>query len=346
MQTYLDNEEEDEEEESLSLFEHYRILVDKGQEPIRIDKFLLDRLPHATRNKIQNAIRENWILVNTQPTKANYKVRPQDVVTVSLPNPPRNNEIIPEDLPLDIRYEDEDVIVLHKPPGMVVHPAHANWTGTVLNALAFRYQELPENADGRPALVHRIDKDTSGLLVAAKNEMALSRLARQFFDHSIERTYYALVWGEPKLARGTIEVSIGRSPKDRRVMQAYPEGEVGKRAITHYEILEPLRYVSLLKCRLETGRTHQIRAHLQYLGHPLFNDEMYGGSEILRGTVFSKYKSFVENCFKIMPRQALHAKSLGFRHPRTEEWLQFDSALPTDFEQVLEKWRHYLQYND
>ncbi|MEO1653975.1 MAG: RluA family pseudouridine synthase, partial [Bacteroidota bacterium] len=294
--------------------------------------------------KIQDGIKSGFVKVNDQEVKANYKVKPHDVITVSLPEPPRDTEVIPEDIPLDIRYEDEDLLVVHKSPGMVVHPAYNNWTGTLVNALAFHFQHLPENRDGRPGLVHRIDKDTSGLLVIAKSDMALTHLAKQFFDHSIERTYYALVWGIPKEEKGTIDVNLGRSFKDRRVTDAFPEGDIGRRAVTHYQLIKPLRYVSLIQCNLETGRTHQIRAHMKYLGHPLFNDATYGGNKILKGTVFSKYKGFVENCFKLMPRQALHAKSLGFVHPRSGKMMQFDSPLPEDFQLVLAKWEHYLNY--
>jgi 23S rRNA pseudouridine1911/1915/1917 synthase len=347
MQDYPEMSQSDEDDEDLlPLFEHHRIVIDKKQEPLRIDKFLMDRLANVTRNKVQNGIKDGFVKVNDEAIKTNYRVRPADVITVSFPEPPRNLEVVPEDIPLDIRYEDDDLIILYKEPGMVVHPAHANWTGTLINALAYRYKDLPENSDGRPALVHRIDKDTSGLLVAAKTEMALTNLAKQFFDHSIERTYYALVWGEPKEEKGTIDTYIGRNLKDRRVMQAYTEEEIGKHAITHYEVIKNLRYISLVKCNLETGRTHQIRVHLQHLGHPLFNDATYGGDKILKGTVFSKYRSFVENCFKMIPRQALHAKSLGFKHPRTGEWMQFDTELPDDFKQVIEKWEHYVKYVD
>ncbi len=332
-------------DDDLDLFEHHRLLVDKKQEPLRIDKFLMNRLANATRNKIQDGIKAGFVKVNEQTIKANYKVKPEDVISISFPEPPRDTEVIPENLPLDIRYEDEDLLVVHKPPGMVVHPAYQNWTGTLVNALAYHFQNLPENRDGRPGLVHRIDKDTSGLLVVAKTEQALTHLAKQFFDHSIERTYLALVWGEPKENEGTIDVNLGRSFKDRRVTDTFPEGDIGRRAVTHYKVLKTLRYVSLIQCQLETGRTHQIRAHMKYLGHPLFNDSTYGGDKILKGTVFSKYKSFVENCFKLMPRQALHAKSLGFIHPRTQEELYFDSDLPEDFQSVLDKWVHYVQYN-
>ncbi len=343
MEQGLDNEEE-------ILFEHHRIEVDKGQSLLRIDKFLTDRLPNVSRNKIQEAIEAGFVMVNGKPTKANYKIRPLDLITVSMPEPPRDTEVKPENIPLNIVYEDEHLLVVNKPAGMVVHPAYNNWTGTLVNALAYHFQNLPtmQGNDGRPGLVHRIDKDTSGLLVIAKTDVAMMGLAKQFYDHSIERTYYALVWGEPKEDKGTINVPLGRSLKDRRITIAYtPESGLvgGKEAITHYEVLKRLRYVSLVKCNLETGRTHQIRAHLKHLGHPLFNDEMYGGNEILKGSMFSKYKAFVENCFKIMPRQALHAKTLGFIHPVSKEKMQFDSSLPTDFQSVLEKWEHYLSYN-
>lgn len=327
------------------LFEHYRFIVDAGQEALRIDRFLMDRIPNVTRNKLQNAIKYEFIKVNEQVIKANYKVRPKDEIVVSLPEPPRETEIVPENLPINIVYEDDDLLVVNKEAGMVVHPAYQNWTGTLVNALAYHFQNLPENADGRPGLVHRLDKDTSGLLVIAKTEDALTHLAKQFFKHSIERTYYALVWGELKEEEGTIDVHIGRSLKDRRVVTAFPEADYGKHAVTHYKVLKKLHYVSLIQCNLETGRTHQIRAHLKYLGHPLFGDITYGGDKILKGTVFSKYRSFVENSFKILPRQALHAKSLGFVHPRTKENMQFTSGLPDDFQQILERWEKYLEYH-
>ena len=334
------------EEENEELFEHYRIVVDQKQSLIRIDKFLMDRIPNATRNKVQNAIRDEYIKVNEQLVKANYKTRPGDVITVSLPQPPRETEILPENIPLNIVHEDEYLVVVNKPAGMVVHPAHQNWTGTLVNALAYHFQHLPSLPDneGRPGLVHRIDKDTSGLLVIAKHDKALQSLARQFFDHSIERTYYALVWGEVAEDKGTVDVHIGRSLKDRRVVVPYPQGDMGRHAITHYQVLERLRYVSLVKCNLETGRTHQIRAHMRYLGHPLFNDATYGGDQILKGTKFSKYKSFIDNCFKILPRQALHAKTLGFVHPQNQQPVSFDSELPVDFQALLEKWRNYVHY--
>lgn len=330
--------------EDSDLFEHYRIEVDKRQSLIRIDKFLMDRIPNATRNKLQQAIETEAVKVNDKPVKSSYKVRPDDVITISLPEPPRDTEVKPENIPLNIVYEDEDVLVINKPAGMVVHPAYNNWTGTVVNALVYHFQQLPtsQNGEGRPGLVHRLDKDTSGLLVVAKTELAMAHLAKQFYEHTIERTYYALVWGEPKNESGTINAHVGRSLKDRRVTAVFPEGDFGRHAVTHYKVLKYLRYVSLVQCNLETGRTHQIRAHMQYLGHPLFNDATYGGDKILKGTSFSKYRAFVDNCFKIIPRQALHAKSIGFEHPRTKEWLQFDSDLPEDFAAVLEKWEKYV----
>ena len=265
---------------------------------------------------------------------------------VALPEPPRDTEVVPEDIKLEIAYEDEHILIVDKPPGMVVHPAYNNWTGTLVNALAFHFQNLPTMPDnhGRPGLVHRIDKDTSGLLVIAKTEKAMTKLAKQFYDHSIERSYTALVWGEPSPDIGTIDVNLGRSPKDRRITMAFEDKEQGRKAITHYQVIKPMRYVSLITCRLETGRTHQIRAHMKYLGHPLFNDTTYGGDRILKGTVFSKYKAFVENCFKILPRQALHARSLGFVHPDSGEKVQFESELPEDFQQLINKWESYLQH--
>lgn len=334
------NEQEDD------LFEHHNFIADPGQAPLRLDKFLMDRIANSTRNKIQNGITDGFVLVNGEKTKSNYKVRPGDAITVSLPEPPRDTDVVPEDIPLNIVYEDKDLLVVNKEAGMVVHPAYQNWSGTLVNALAYHFQNLPEmeGNEGRPGLVHRIDKDTSGLLVIAKTEAAMSGLAKQFYDHSIERTYYALVWGIPDPERGTININLGRSLKDRRITVPYEDETIGRNAITHYKVLKNFRYVSLVKCNLETGRTHQIRAHMKHIGHTLFNDSTYGGDKVLKGTQFSKYKSFVENCFKILPRQALHAKSLGFVHPVTKEFMQFDSELPSDFADVLDKWEHYVQY--
>ncbi len=340
----INREEQFDQEE---LFEHHHLICDAGQEPLRIDKFLMDRLPNVTRNKVQQGIKDGFVKVNGNSVKPNYKVHPADEIVIALPDPPRETELLPENIPLNIIYEDDDLLVVNKEAGMVVHPAYNNWSGTLVNALVYHFQQLPTMKDneGRPGLVHRIDKDTSGLLVIAKSEQAMAGLARQFFDHSIERTYYALVWGEPKEEDGTIDVNLGRSEKDRRITVAIEDGSRGRNAITHYKVLKNLRYVSLIQCNLETGRTHQIRAHMKHIGHTLFNDATYGGDKVLKGTKFSKYKSFVDNCFKILPRQALHAKSLGFIHPVTKKQMQFDSELPEDFQSVLEKWEHYVQFN-
>jgi 23S rRNA pseudouridine1911/1915/1917 synthase len=335
------------EDDEDGLFEHHRIVADAGQSLLRIDKFLMDRLPNVTRTKIQDGIRDGFVKVNDKGIKPNYKVHPNDVITVSLPEPPRDTDVVAENIPLNIVFEDEHVLVVNKAAGMVVHPAYQNWSGTLVNALTYHFQNLPEmkGNEGRPGLVHRIDKDTSGLLVIAKTEIAMTSLAKQFFDHSIERTYQAIVWGIPDPPQGTINVYVGRSLKDRRVTTAFPEGDFGRHAITHYKLLKDLRYVSLIECKLETGRTHQIRAHMRYVGHPIFNDAMYGGNDIVKGTVFSKYKQFIDNCFKIIPRQALHAKTLGFVHPVSKEFMQFDSDLPSDFIEVIEKWENYVKYH-
>lgn len=334
-------ETEDELPDDDELYEHHRIVVDKGQSLLRIDRFLMDRLQNATRTKIQAAIDAESVRVNGDLTKASYKIKPSDIITVSLPHPPRDTDIKPENIPLTIVFEDDDLLVLNKPAGMVVHPAHGNWDGTLVNALVYHFQNLPTTRNGaiRPGLVHRIDKDTSGLMVIAKTEFAMTYLARQFYEHTIERTYNALVWGIPNPPDGTITGYIGRSLKDRKVQVIYDDEAKGKWAVTHFKTLEELRYVTLLQCNLETGRTHQIRAHLKHIGHPLFNDAMYGGDRILRGNPVGSYKAFVTNAFKLLPRQALHAKSLGFTHPRTKEWLQFDSDLPDDFQSALLKWQ-------
>lgn len=336
-----DDEQDDE------LFEHHRIVADPKQSLVRLDKFLMDRLRNVTRTKIQGGIMEGFIKVNDKVAKSNYRVHPADVITVALPEPPRDTDVVPENIPLNIVYEDAWLMVINKPAGMVVHPAYQNWSGTLVNALAYHFKNLPEmpgNA-GRPGLVHRIDKDTSGLLVIAKDEATLTGLARQFFDHSIERTYHAIVWGVPDPPSGTISKNVGRSLKDRRVTTVFPDNDMGRHAITHYRLLQDFRYVSVVECKLETGRTHQIRAHMKFLGHPLFNDAMYGGDQIVRGTVFSKYKQFVENCFKVIPRQALHAKTLGFVHPQTKEWMQFECAWPDDFREAVSRWENYVKYN-
>ncbi|MFD2200102.1 RluA family pseudouridine synthase [Shivajiella indica] len=335
-------------EDEVVLFERFNFTVDKGQSPMRIDKFLTDKVANATRNKVQNAIDLGNVLVNGKPTKSNYKIKPSDEIKVFLEKPPRDTEVVPEKIPLDILFEDEHLLVVNKPAGMVVHPAHGNWTGTLVNGLVYHFNQLPTlpGNTGRPGLVHRIDKDTSGLLVIAKSEIAMTDLANQFFHHTIERAYLALVWGELQEDEGTIIAHVGRSAKDRKVMDAYPDGSQGKHAVTHWKVLERLRYVSLIQCNLETGRTHQIRAHMKFMGHPLFNDAMYGGDKIRKGTQFSKYKSFVQNCFAIMPRQALHAKSLGFVHPVTKKHLYFEAPLPEDFSSVLDKWEKYVTFED
>lgn len=327
-------------------FDHHVIVVDPQQTLRRIDKFLIDRLPHTTRHKIQLAIEQRFILVNQQPTKSSYKVKPHDLVKVVLPTPPRLGEVIPEPLPIDIVYEDDALLIVNKPAGMVVHPAYRHWTGTLVNALAYHFSQLPEQPgnEGRPGLVHRIDKDTSGLLVIAKTEASMISLAKQFYNHSIVRTYYALVWGVPKEVAGTIDVPVGRGLKDRRVMTTFSDPSMGKRAVTHFQVVKALRYVSLLKCNLETGRTHQIRVHMKYLGHPIFNDMTYGGHRVLQGQRFSKYEAFVANCFKQIPRQALHAYSLGFVHPLTQKFIYFEVPFPQDFQQVLHKWERYVQW--
>ena len=325
------------------LFEHHRVVADKGQEPLRVDKFLINRLEGTSRNKIQQAAIDGYIQVNDKAVKSNYKVKPHDVVTVMFKNPPREIELIPQDIPLDIIYEDDDIVILNKEAGMVVHPGYGNYSGTLVNALAYHFKYLPANGGDitRPGLVHRIDKNTTGLMVIAKNEMAMTSLSKQFFDRTIDRRYNALVWGELKDEEGSIEGHIGRSLKNRKVMTVFPDGEYGKHAKTHYKVLERFGYISLVECKLETGRTHQIRVHFQHIKHPLFNDFEYGGDKILKGTTFSKYKQFVENCFRMIPRQSLHAKSLAFTHPTTREWMTFDSELPQDMKSVIEKWRNY-----
>lgn len=328
------------------LYEHFRFVVDPGTEIIRIDKYLFNLIKNTSRNKIQQAAKADCILVNGKIERQNYKVKPGDVISVLMPSPPRITEIIPEDIPLNIAYEDDDLLIVNKEAGMVVHPAYANYTGTMVNALYYylKDQTLPDGSPMKPLLVHRIDKNTSGLLVVAKNELAQMRLAKVFFDHDLERRYWALAWGDFEEDEGTIIGNVGRNPKDRMIMTVFPEGsEQGKHAVTHWRVLERFGYVTLVECRLETGRTHQIRVHMQHIGHPLFNDETYGGDRILKGTTFSKYQQFVRNCFSLMPRQALHAKSLGFMHPTKGKFVQFESELPTDFQAVLEKWRGYIR---
>jgi 23S rRNA pseudouridine1911/1915/1917 synthase len=325
--------------------EHYRFIADKGQSLLRIDKFLTDRIEGISRSRIQDAAEAGCILVNSLAAKANYRVKPLDVISIVMDRPRRELEIIPEDIPLDIAYEDDDLMVINKPAGLVVHPGHGNYTGTLLNAIAFRLKDSPEfNANNpRLGLVHRIDKDTSGLLVAAKNEFAKTHLSAQFFHKTTRRLYQALVWGNVEANEGRIEGSIGRSLKDRLQMTVFEDDEHGKPAVTNFRVIERFGYVTLLECRLETGRTHQIRVHLKHIGHVLFNDERYGGNQILRGTTFAKYRQFVQNCFTVCPRQALHAKTLGFIHPRTGAEMMFEAPLPTDMEQLIGRWRKYTE---
>lgn len=340
----IDSEAEDNDGND-DLYEHFRFTADKGQNPLRVDKYLMNLIEKATRNKIQKAAKAGNIHVNGQAVKSNYKVKANDVVTVLFEHPPYEYLLVPENIPLDIVYEDDEVLVVNKPAGMVVHPGHGNYSGTLLNALTYHFENLPKNSDNRPGLVHRIDKDTSGLLVVAKTEDAMAELAKQFFDRTTEREYVALVWGNVEADSGTIEGNIGRHPKNRLQNTVFEndEEERGKPAITHYKVIERFGYVTLVSCRLETGRTHQIRVHLKYIGHTLFNDERYGGDQILKGTTFTKYKQFVENCFKILPRQALHAQTLGFQHPTTGEFLRFQTSIPEDMQNCVEKWRNYAQ---
>jgi 23S rRNA pseudouridine1911/1915/1917 synthase len=335
-------------EEEGDLYEHYAFTVDKGQSPLRIDKYLMNRIENATRNKIQAGAKNGSIFVNDVPVKSNYKVKPYDTIRVLFTHPPHENLLVGENIPIDVVYEDEELLVVNKPAGMVVHPGHGNYSGTLINALIYRFDNLPNNSSDRPGLVHRIDKDTSGLLVIAKTEHAMAHLALQFAEKTSEREYVALVWGNIEEDEGTIEGNIGRHPKNRLQNAVFlgDEADKGKPAITHYKVLERLGYVTLVSCKLETGRTHQIRVHMKHIGHTLFNDERYGGDAILKGTTFTKYKQFVENCFKILPRQALHAKTLGFTHPKTGEFMRFDSEIPEDMVECIEKWRNYSKYQE
>ena len=336
---------EDQESNSEELFEHFKFTADPGQVVVRIDKFLMDRMPNTSRNKIQVAAKNGNILANGKVVKPNYKVKPKDEISVVLPYPMREIELIPQDIPLEIAYEDNELVVVNKPSDMVVHPGYGNYKGTLVNALVHHFDNLPEKIDGyfgRPGLVHRIDKHTTGLLVVAKTEHALNHLAKQFYDRTTERRYWALVWGDVE-EDGTVEGNIGRSLKNRKVMSVFPDGDHGKPAITHYKVLERFGYVTLIECKLETGRTHQIRVHMKYIGHPLFNDIEYGGDTILKGTTSAKYKSFVENGFALLSGQALHAKTLGFQHPTKNEYIRLDSELPEGFDKLLEKWRTYTR---
>jgi 23S rRNA pseudouridine1911/1915/1917 synthase len=341
----LDNDSSQISGESDEMYEHYRFQVDAGQSMLRIDKYLTNRIEGASRTRIRLAADADFIRVNGKPVKSSYRVKPFDDIRIMMPYERRGLELVPEDIPLNIVFEDDDLIVLDKPAGMVVHPGHGNYSGTLVNALVYHLglqgKSFDAGSERAGLLVHRIDKDTSGLLVVAKNDVAHAGLAKQFFHHTTVRRYTALVWGVFDHKEGTVDNYIGRNLQDRMKMTVFPDGEHGKRAITHYRVIEELTYVSLMECRLETGRTHQIRIHMSHLGHPLFNDEHYGGNRILRGTTFSKYRQFVENCFAMLPRQALHAGILGFRHPRTGEDLFFESSLPDDMDDVIRKWRNY-----
>ena len=338
-------EEQLDDQNDETLYEHHKFVAEKGQNPLRVDKYLMNYIEKATRNKIQKAAKDGNIYVNDVPVKQNYKVKAGDVVQVMFEHPPYEFLLTPENIPLDIIYEDDTVLVVNKPAGMVVHPGHGNYSGTLINALVYHFENLPNNSSDRPGLVHRIDKDTSGLLVIAKTEHAMAHLSKQFFDKTSAREYVAMVWGNVEEDEGTVEGNIGRHPKNRLQNTVYEgdDAEKGKPAVTHFKVLERFGYVTLLACKLETGRTHQIRVHMKYIGHTLFNDERYGGEKILKGTTFTKYKQFVENCFKVLPRQALHAKTLGFTHPKTGEWMSFNSDLPEDMVGAIEKWRNYAK---
>lgn len=341
MREELDSEKDLQEEEEL--YEHYKFVADPGQEVVRIDKYLLDRLPNTSRNKIQVAAKNGNVYVNDAPVKQNYKVKPMDKVSLVLPYPVREIELIPQDIPLEILFEDDQLIVLNKPSDMVVHPGYGNYKGTLVNALVYHFDNLPQKSNdfyGRPGLVHRLDKHTTGLMVVAKTELALTDLAKQFYDRSTERRYWALVWGDVK-EDGTVEGHLGRSLKNRKLITVFPEGDYGKHAITHYKVVKRYGLVTLVECKLETGRTHQIRVHMKHIGHTLFNDIEYGGDAILKGMKNAKYVRFIENCFSNIPGQALHAKTLGFQHPTTKEWMQFDSELPEGFQNIIDKWEKY-----
>jgi len=344
----LDDENEILEEQEL--FEHFRFIVDKGQAMVRIDKHLVNCMSNTSRNRIQDAADAGNILVNGKAVKSNYRIKPADVITIVLAYPPSEFTIIPQDIPINIVYEDNDILLINKQPGLVVHPGFGNFDGTLLNAVAWHLKDNPgfDANDSRIGLVHRIDKDTSGLLLIAKTEMAKTNLGKQFFDKTTQRRYQALVWGNVKQDEGTIVGALARDPRDRMLFTVFPEGEnpAAKHAVTHYKVLERMAYVTLVECRLETGRTHQIRVHMKHIGHTLFNDERYGGNDILKGTTAAKYKQFVKNCFEICPRQALHAKTLGFVHPRTGEQMFFESELLDDMSQLIEKWRNYAKFLD
>lgn len=341
--TFLDTEKDELEDD---LFEHYKFISPKGQSIVRVDKFLMQLIENATRNKIQQAAERGNIFANGVAVKSNYKVKPFDEIKVMLAHPPFENRVDPENIPLDIVYEDDALLLINKPAGLVVHPGHGNYTGTLVNALAYHFENLPKNSSERPGLVHRIDKDTTGLLVIAKTDQAMAHLAKQFEDKTTEREYIAMVWGNVKEDSGTITGNLARHAKDRMQMAVYDDPNIGKPAVTHYKVIERFGYITVVSCQLETGRTHQIRAHMKHIGHPLFNDERYGGNIILKGTTFTKYKQFVENCFKILPRQALHAKTLGFEHPVTKEYMRFDTEIPQDMTDCILKWRNYAKSNE
>ena len=326
------------------LYEHYAFHADPGQEPLRVDKFLMNRIQNATRSKIQQAAKSGAIKVNKLSVKSNYRVKGGDQIRVVFSHPRHENLLIPEAMDLVILYEDDDLIVVNKKAGMVVHPGHGNYSGTLINGLLYHFEQLPLNSSNRPGLVHRIDKDTSGLLVIAKTDQSMVYLSKQFQDKTSARKYIALVWGDVKEDQATIEEHIGRHPQNRLQMTVFPKASSGKMAITHYSVIERFGYVTLIECRLETGRTHQIRAHMKYIGHTLFNDTRYGGDKILKGTTFTKYKQFVHNCFALLPRQALHAKTLGFEHPSEKKWMDFEAPLPEDMKVTIDKWRNYAQH--
>lgn len=347
-QVQLESWEEQDFNSGEELYEHHKFVVDKGQDMVRIDKFLMDKIANTSRNKIQIAAKNGNILVNKKEIKSNYKVKPSDEISVVFPYPVREIELIPQDIPLDIVYEDDHLIVINKPSNMVVHPGYGNYKGTLVNALVFHFDNLPMRNDefyGRPGLVHRLDKHTTGIMVVAKTESALTHLALQFYNRTTDRRYHALVWGNIEQDNGTIIGNIGRSLKNRKMMTVFPDGDFGKHAVTHYTVLQRFGLVTLVECKLETGRTHQIRAHMKYLGHPLFNDIEYGGDQIVKGTTSTKYKQFIDNCFQLIPGQALHAKTLGFDHPESGQRLFFDSELPKGYQDLLLKWNNYISYN-
>ncbi len=351
--SHLNEEPEDnlehEAEQGDDLYEHHRFIVDKGQELLRIDKYLMHKLEKTSRNRIQKGAETGNILVNDHPVKSNYRVKPGDVISIVFAHPPHENLLVPEQIPLEILYEDEELIIINKQPGLVVHPGHGNYSGTLVNGLLYHFQHLPfskhpqanEEDEIRPGLVHRIDKETSGVMVIAKTEYSMTHIAKQFFDRTIDRKYMALVWGDLD-KEGRIEGHIGRDKRDRKAMAVYPEGDIGKPAATNYKVIERLQYVTLVECKLETGRTHQIRVHMKYINHPLFNDDRYGGNKVVKGVDTAKYRQFVENCFALIPGQALHARSLGLMHPTKKEWVHFEAPLPKGFEDLLIKWRNYI----